>query len=1754
MKIEEIAGMKHLAWSTRFGITLVAAACATQAVAIEPYQEYRKHIESAQNLTALKDDLMGDSVSPYNGQTEFAVTDISLPGNSALAVQLRRRFSIELDLVGDTTFNANIDGVGGWEIDVPHISGTFPTSGWADDRCSGHMVPSYPSAFQLTEIWQGNKVHIPGQGDRAMLGLNADSPRPDDGIARKWTTMQRDAIDCIPMQAGLSGEGYRLKTTEGVAYYFDIATSRLAGTLDRSMGEGGRARVGRVRRYLQASKVEDRFGNWVQYAYNAEGRPTRIWSSDGREITLVYEGEHLATATANGRSWSYAYGAVEGKTRLTSVTQPDGSAWTYGYSSALVSETPVWDGNSRPDCAEQPVEAFGALTMVVGHPSGASGTFNFRNMRHGRSGVHRSTCLQRVSNADASTGVYYYILSTPNFFDVVSLTDKTISGPGLPTPLTWSYSYGNGFEPLWGSAGSPAVYPCTTCKQEKSVTVANPDGTSTVHRYGSQYALNEGRLLGTSTVDATGNVVSTRSSVYMSAAEVAVQPFASAYGLIYGSDDPSTAQVRPVVAEAIDQDGVSYQTSMLSFDGYARPIRVNRSSALGSRTDATTYQDNSALWVLGQPATQVNEDTGLVPSETRYDELMRPVEELAFGVLKQSLSYNADGTVATVADGLGHVTALHDWKRGMPQSITFADGVSQSAVVDDNGWIGSITDENGSATVYAYDAMGRIASIDWPAGDSVAWARTTQSFSQIGTDEHGIGPGHWRQDVVMGGLRKHVYFDAFWRPVLTEEYDNAWRPETQRFQRFAYDEAGRQVFSSYPGSSTALTAGTWTTHDALGRVRAVSVDAESGLLTTLTEYLGGGQIRQTDPRGNVTTTQFQAFGEPSTESPVAISHPEGTITEINRDIFSKPVAIVRRNLDGSVRVGRSYVYDSGQRLCKSVEPETGATLLASDAADNLIWSAAGMDLADATTCSLDSAAADVRKVSRGYDARNRLVSLRFPDANGNQDWTYTPDGKPATVTTLNEAGATQALNTYTYNKRGLLTAETSSDSTLGIQSLGYAYDPLGAVAGLTYPSGRYVDYAPNALGQATKAGDFATGVLYHPNGAIKQFTYGNGLVHGMEQNARQLPARTSDSGGALDTSYEYDPNSNVGRIVDHLDESRTRAMTYDGLDRLVEAASPSFGGDGLFRYSYDAVDNLRSANLAGIKDHVYWYDANNRLANVQDSGGATTIALTYDVQGNVAMRSGLGYSFDFGNRLRAVAQAEQYRYDAQGRRILSTAADGGTIRSLYGNDGILRRQDNARTGKNTEYIHLNGSLVARVSQVVAPVMPVLSAPTFSNDGAYALSWTAVPLATRYELREQSDELAWTTVYDGPELGWSASAKEEGTFSYSVRACQASACSSWSATASVSVQKPPAGGVAVSLAPVSLNGTYVVSWNSVPGAATYRLEEDAGGGAWSVVADAAANSFTAAGKAAGIYSYRVQACNPAGCGPVSSPASTTVVYPPAGIVGVSVTGESLGGAYTVEWSPLADATRYELEESANGAAWAAVATLASTNQAFSGKASGSYAYRVRAGNDAGWGAYSEAATVAVIQPPVAPELSAPAGSADGTAVVSWTPVAMAVNYVLEESVEGAAWAAIQNDGSTQAYRSGLGFATYSYRVQACNAAGCSGYSNVASVASNPPPTTPTITSSVQYVWLANGARKIRCEASWTPVTGATSYEFQAYGGSTEYVGPLTSIKAEGSAYCAINHIIRACNANGCSAWSDPPKDQPVVDLGDLTNPW
>ncbi|URX61664.1 wall-associated protein [Luteibacter anthropi] len=396
---------------------------------------------------------------------------------------------------------------------------------------------------------------------------------------------------------------------------------------------------------------------------------------------------------------------------------------------------------------------------------------------------------------------------------------------------------------------------------------------------------------------------------------------------------------------------------------------------------------------------------------------------------------------------------------------------------------------------------------------------------------------------------------------------------------------------------------------------------------------------------------------------------------------------------------RRYVYNENHEVCKVIEPETGATVMEYDAAGNLSWSASGLNLPDPNSCNYQEAFASQRVVGRMYDERNRLKTLSFPDHNGDQDWTYWPDGRPRTITTQNEGGTKTAINSYEYDPRRLLTKETLSEPDGRNWSISYDIDAYGHQAGITSPDSFHTSYAPNALGQPSVVnsswGTLASAISYYPNGAIKSFVYGNGIQHTMVQDLRQLPERSID-GNVLDLETSFDADGNVDHIYDNIQGSNyNRQMAYDGLDRMYRACSPMFGGtDGCHRYTYDALDNLRAWQLSGVKDYAtYYYDATNRLSNIQNSGGGTIVGLSYDVQGNLANKNGQTYQFDYGNRLRAAPGREGYRYDGYGRRIAAEAPDG-AILSQYSLDGRLIYEQDNRRKLNKPHFYLGAHLLA----------------------------------------------------------------------------------------------------------------------------------------------------------------------------------------------------------------------------------------------------------------------------------------------------------------------------------------------------------------------------------------------------------------------------------------------------------------------------
>jgi len=105
------------------------------------------------------------------------------------------------------------------------------------------------------------------------------------------------------------------------------------------------------------------------------------------------------------------------------------------------------------------------------------------------------------------------------------------------------------------------------------------------------------------------------------------------------------------------------------------------------------------------------------------------------------------------------------------------------------------------------------------------------------------------------------------------------------------------------------------------------------------------------------------------------------------------------------------------------------------------------------------------------------------------------------------------------------------------------------------------------------------------------------------------------------------------------------------------------------------------------------------------------------VQGNLASKGGVTYSFDYGNRLRQVqsggSEVESYRYDIHGRRVRSLSG-AGALHSMYANDGQLLFQKNERTGKSIDYILLGGSVVAQVEK---PIVGGTATTTYQHTDA-----------------------------------------------------------------------------------------------------------------------------------------------------------------------------------------------------------------------------------------------------------------------------------------------------------------------------------------------------------------------------------------------------------------------------------------------------
>ncbi len=185
--------------------------------------------------------------------------------------------------------------------------------------------------------------------------------------------------------------------------------------------------------------------------------------------------------------------------------------------------------------------------------------------------------------------------------------------------------------------------------------------------------------------------------------------------------------------------------------------------------------------------------------------------------------------------------------------------------------------------------------------------------------------------------------------------------------------------------------------------------------------------------------------------------------------------------------------------------------------------------------------------------------------------------------------------------------------------------------------------------------------------------------------------------------------------------------------------------------------------------------------------------------------------------------------------------------------------------------------------------------------------------------------------------------------------------------------------------------------------------------------------------------------------------------------------STSGNFTLSWTN-AQAITFVQEVPVSGNL-VHVATVSGSSYQITGKAAGTYTYRISTQAHPSSCLYYCFPTllgdisVTVTNPPSLPTpggLSVPSSSSTGTYTVSWSSVSGQVNsYQLQERKNSGSWSTVQNTSSrSRNFSKGPG-GYYDYRVRACNASVCSSYSSTKRITIPAASLSASVTSGLTY---------------------------------------------------------------------------------------
>lgn len=415
-----------------------------------------------------------------------------------------------------------------------------------------------------------------------------------------------------------------------------------------------------------------------------------------------------------------------------------------------------------------------------------------------------------------------------------------------------------------------------------------------------------------------------------------------------------------------------------------------------------------------------------------------------------------------------------------------------------------------------------------------------------------------------------------------------------------------------------------------------------------------------------------------------------------------------------------------------------------------------------------------------------------------------------------------------------------------------------------------------------------------------------------------------------DIDYDFDAHGHLMKTVEASGKTEARTTTYTWDEAKNRLLTQTVAGYNATTYGYDtegriasvAVKNLSAkgvANQTRTTTYTYTQHPSGLVSKIVVDGplGSDTVTSNYSATGDLtSVVNGLAHTASYGGHnglgmpsyvIGPNSDRTDFAYDGRGRittqkktinsvvQTVTYAYDGaGNLASVQQPDGqkrvyvydaakrLTREYEQEAVGvfAQKRYAYNNLSQVTRVDteRTTTPIgAPTIGALPPNATGSYTVGWTGVADTTSYRLEEKVNSGAWTEIHNAAATSKAISGKNNATYGYRVRACNAAGCGPYSAVVNVvvSLSGPPA--VPAMTAPPGFNygGSYTAAWGSVPGATSYRLEESRNGNPYGEIYNGPFTSFSLNKSASATFSYRLRACNGSGCSTYSAVRSVVV---------------------------------------------------------------------------------------------------------------------------------------------------------------------------------------------------------------------------------------------------------------------------------------